>query len=53
MGAKRLKMYGGLKGKLQDTVDAPGKWPEGRTKPKLMIPRRDVDLRYTAPPSMS
>lgn len=29
----------------------PGKWPEGEVKLKLMM--ANVDLRYTAPPSMS
>jgi len=53
VGAERLKMYEGSKGKQRAAVDAPGKWSEGETKPKLMIPRRDVDLRYTMPPSLS
>lgn len=44
---KRLKMYGESKGKQRAVIDAPGKWPEDGTKLKLMIPRRDVDLRYT------
>jgi len=50
MGGERLKIYGrGSKGKQRAAVDVPGKWPEGKTKPKLMIPRRNVNLRYITP----
>jgi len=50
MGGERLKIYGrGSKGKQRAAVDVPGKWPEGKTKPKLMIPRRNVNLRYIMP----
>lgn len=49
MGGERLKIYGRSKGKQRSAVDVLGKWLEGKTKPKLMIPRRNVDLRYTTP----